>query len=136
MPLALADAVYGLVGVAIGSGGMGSAWLAGRSKRADQAQALFDKIMEGVRTENADLREEVEACKKRDARSQAIEVVVRLTLTELRALAPQSSALLLACQLLKAFPVPDHQSPDEWKELLGRVSDAVPDYVAPERGPE
>lgn len=131
----MVEAAYALVGIAVGSGGVGSVWLTNRSSRQQQAQALFDRIMTGVRAENEDLREEVEACKKRDARTQVVEVIMRSQLEAMQRIAPCDPSLRHAAHLLKALPVPDH-NPEDWKELIARLDQADPDYRSNERGVE
>lgn len=136
MPASLfGEGIQALVGAALGAGGMGSAWLATRSTRERRANELYDKIMEGVRAENADLRAEVEECKRRDVRSRTVELVVRVAMPELQRLDPGNGVLRHCAMMLRALPPINSDGP-EWADLLAQIDAKTPNYVAPTRGAE
>lgn len=104
-------------------------WVKAKQARESRAQALYDKIMAEVTKENrklkeevAELKEEVEHCKRRDARIMTIETCLRLLVPEIIALDPLNRTLAHVGMLLRAVPLESNTK--EFDDLLLRIDEA------------
>lgn len=100
-----------------------AAWLMRlRLSREGRAQALYDRLMDQFRAEIHDLKEEVNDCRKRDARVLIVETCFRLALPEVLRLDPASGVLGHVKALLEGLPILPNGG--EWQDLLDKISDA------------
>lgn len=98
---------------------MRKARIAQESARQERANALYEKIMGEVRSENAQLRAEVEKCKERDARLVLIETCFRMMLAELIRVDSKNEVLVHVKLLIEAGPVPSDNH--DYASLLDKI---------------